>query len=121
MPGARCTRSLACKQNKHTSVVTTGTPKRSGIPRANGLTVSFVVSPETGLYCLRHRRDAKSILTDLIPASGYQDATTSPYADRALVRRARRIHRIPRSTFVTTRNAPPDECGTGREMPLICR
>jgi hypothetical protein len=43
----------------------------------------------------------ESILADLIPASGYQDATTSPSADRALVRRALRIHRIPRSTLMT--------------------
>ena len=34
MPGARCARSLACKSKKHTSVVTTGLPKSSGIPRA---------------------------------------------------------------------------------------
>jgi hypothetical protein len=34
MPGARCTRSLACKNRKHTSVVTTGSPASPGIPRA---------------------------------------------------------------------------------------
>src|SRR6516164_5816388 len=34
MPDAWCTRSLACEWKKHTSIVTTGTPKRSGIPRA---------------------------------------------------------------------------------------
>jgi hypothetical protein len=34
MPGARCTRSLACKIKKHTSVVTTVTPASPGIPRA---------------------------------------------------------------------------------------
>src|SRR6266403_6387985 len=34
MPGARCTRSLVCKKNKHTSIVTTVTPERPGIPRA---------------------------------------------------------------------------------------
>jgi hypothetical protein len=34
MPGARCTRSLACKIKKHTSIVTTVTPRSSGIPRA---------------------------------------------------------------------------------------
>src|SRR5258705_13015862 len=34
VPGARCTRSLACKIKKHTSVVTTVTPERPGIPRA---------------------------------------------------------------------------------------
>ena len=31
---------------------------------------------------------------------------------RALVSCARLVHRIPHSTFVTTRNAPPDERGT---------
>jgi hypothetical protein len=34
MPGARRTRSLACKIKKHTSIVTTGSPEQSGIPRA---------------------------------------------------------------------------------------
>jgi hypothetical protein len=34
MPGAQCARSLVCKKNKHTSVVTTVTPERPGIPRA---------------------------------------------------------------------------------------
>jgi hypothetical protein len=32
MPGARCTRSLACEMKKHTSVVTTGPPEKPGIP-----------------------------------------------------------------------------------------
>src|SRR5260370_35014381 len=32
--GAQCTRSLACKCKKHTSVVTTGHRNHSGIPRA---------------------------------------------------------------------------------------
>ncbi len=34
MPGAQCTRSLVCDKNKHTSIVTTVTPERPGIPRA---------------------------------------------------------------------------------------
>src|SRR6266403_4751797 len=34
MPGARCTRSLACKLKKHTSVVTTGSDGSTDIPRA---------------------------------------------------------------------------------------
>ena len=46
MPGASAsTHGLACDEKEHTSVVTTGTPKRSGIPRAMVLTVSFVISP----------------------------------------------------------------------------
>jgi hypothetical protein len=39
---------------KHTSIVTTVTPGSPGIPRAMALTVSFVLSPVTGLVC--HRR-----------------------------------------------------------------
>jgi hypothetical protein len=30
-----------------------------------------------------------------------------------------RVHRIPHSTFVTTRNAPPDERGMARLLMLI--
>jgi hypothetical protein len=41
-------------KNKHTSVVTTVTPETPGIPRAMVLTVSFVLSPVTGLSCHRH-------------------------------------------------------------------
>jgi hypothetical protein len=36
MPGAQCTRSLACEIIKHTSVVTTGPPRSPGIPARNG-------------------------------------------------------------------------------------
>jgi hypothetical protein len=46
----------------------------------DGFTVSFVVSPETGLCCLRRWRDAYASSASLIPASGYQNATTSPSA-----------------------------------------
>src|SRR5215208_3681363 len=34
MPGARCTRSLACESEKAHEVVTTGSPEQPGIPRA---------------------------------------------------------------------------------------
>ena len=49
MPGARCARSLACENKKHTSVVTTVTPETPGIPRAMvyGL---YVLSPVIGLF-----------------------------------------------------------------------
>jgi hypothetical protein len=32
MPGGRCTRGLACENNKHASIVTTGSPGHPGIP-----------------------------------------------------------------------------------------
>ena len=45
MPGAQCTRSLVCDENKHTSVVTTVTPE---IARH---------SPRKGGYgCKKHRQ-----------------------------------------------------------------
>jgi hypothetical protein len=47
-------------QNKNArKLVTTGSPKHSGIPCAVVLTVSFVRSPETGLSCHHRQRDAK--------------------------------------------------------------
>jgi hypothetical protein len=48
MPGAQCTRSLVCKNIKHTSIVTTVAPESPGIPARSGFTVSFVLSPVIG-------------------------------------------------------------------------
>jgi hypothetical protein len=48
MPGARCTRSLACKNKKAHEVVTTSSPEQPGIPRAMVLTAYFVISPVIG-------------------------------------------------------------------------
>ena len=44
-PGVRCTRSLACKTKKHTSIVTTGSPVSTGVPRANGFNGLFRALP----------------------------------------------------------------------------
>src|SRR5438309_11367302 len=86
------------------------------------LTVYFVLSPVTGLFCHRHPRIYSSSApgradlpsANLTPASGRQDHTTSPSATTSLVRtlltarrlitrpaislRAKRcrVHRIPR-------------------------
>jgi hypothetical protein len=70
----------------------------------------------TGLDSLRRlpacRPKADIATTDLIPASGDQDHTPSPSA-ADITRRtdATGVHRIPHSTFVTTRNAPLAEAG----------
>jgi hypothetical protein len=53
----------------------TGNTRHS--PR-NGFTVSFALSPVTGLSC--HRRRRKLVFANLTPASGRQDHTTSPSA-----------------------------------------
>jgi hypothetical protein len=47
------------------------------------LTVSFVLSPVTGLSC--HRHPAQFPAPNLTPASGRQDHTTSPSASGAFV------------------------------------
>jgi hypothetical protein len=49
MPDARRTRSLALRNEKHTSKVTTGTPRQSGIPCAMVLRFPSC-SPVTGLF-----------------------------------------------------------------------
>jgi hypothetical protein len=79
-------------KNKHTSIVTTVTPVSPGIPRAMVLTVSFVLSPVTGLVCHRHRRiwrvkarSGRHASANLTPASGRQDHTTSPSAAASFV------------------------------------
>jgi hypothetical protein len=55
MPDARCTRSRVCVKKAH-ALATTGTPQTTGIPCAMVLTVSFVLSSVTGLFCHRHLR-----------------------------------------------------------------
>ena len=77
--------------------------RHPAFPARMGVTVSFVVSPETGLSCLRRLRTK---FASLIPASGYQDATTSPSASSAFrqARRPRPSHPAP--TFVTIAKRP---------------
>src|SRR5207248_1577714 len=132
MPGARCTRSLACKSKIAHEVVTTGSPEQPGIPRAMVLTAYFVISPVIGLFC--HRRLANmagprpvgptSPPQSLTPASRRQDHTTSPSATTSFVcapvhrsrvgprpaisvaRRRCRVHRIPCPTSVTIAKRP---------------
>src|SRR5436190_21385820 len=82
MPGARCARSLACKIKKHTSIVTTVTPETPGIPRAMVLTVSFVLSPVTGLSCHCRQQVTTCQLDASVGASGPHDFTVRPSAVR---------------------------------------
>jgi len=59
MPGAVCARSLVCKI-KSTQVSHHGHTGTPGIPRGDGFTVSFVVSPETGFVASVTGYDAKA-------------------------------------------------------------
>jgi len=62
------------------------------------LTVSFVLSPVTGLIVTVA---ALKLQRDLTPAPGRQDHTTSPSAICAVRQKRIRVHRIPRPTSVT--------------------
>jgi hypothetical protein len=104
-PGARCTRSLACEIIKHTSVVTTGSPVSPGLPCAMVLTVSFGLSPVTGLCCHRRLANASRNLT---PASGRQDHTTS-----------RSAYDITRRLMSRRPSHPAPNVRDDREAPLL--
>jgi len=89
------------------------------------LTVSFVFSPETGLFCLRRLRGVKgpsgisSPSANLISASGYQDRTTLPSA-RWRVRQPR-ISRPPHPALNVRddRETPLERGGTLGDIDLI--
>src|SRR5256885_14179639 len=106
MPGARCTRSLACKNKKAHEVVTTGSPEQPGIPRAMVLTVSFALSPVTGLYCHCRRQVTTCQLDASVGASEPHDFTVR-------ISRFRQacfsVHRIPCPTSVTIAKRPFEE------------
>jgi hypothetical protein len=74
MPGARRTHSLACEMKKTHELVTTGSPEVLSIPCAMVLTVSFVLSSVTGLFCHRRlRRLPPRKLDTSVGASGPHD------------------------------------------------
>ena len=82
MPGAQCTHSLACDENKHTSVVTTVTPEIARHSPRNGFTAYFVLSPVNRAFL---PPSSARLLADLTPASGCQNDTTWPYASALFV------------------------------------
>ena len=69
------------------------------------LTVSFALSPVTGLF-VTVIRVMRSIIANLTPAPGRQDHTTSPSAIRAVRQKRIRVHRIPHPTSVTIAKRP---------------
>src|SRR5258707_7742934 len=102
MPGARCTRSLACKI------------KQAYERSHHGHTGNHPAFPAQWFYgLLRALPGDQACLTpspalliaDLTPASGRQNDTTSPSASAPLVKCAARVHRIP-PRVRDVRNAP---------------
>jgi len=72
MPGARCARSRVCSK-KSTRVSNHGHTGTPGIPCTMVLTVSFVISPVTGLFCHRHSRRCLHELSASVGAPGPHD------------------------------------------------
>jgi hypothetical protein len=62
----------------------------------------------------------RSIIVNLISASGYQAHTTSPSASMRVVCAQRRVHRIPRPTFVTIAKRPSSGRGWREVIEMIC-
>src|SRR5271157_5714663 len=81
------------------------------------LTVSFVLSPVTGLFCHRRLQVTTGKLDASVGAPGPHD-----FSVRARVARLRRnrVHRIPHPTFVTMANAPLIEAGRREFVEMIC-
>src|SRR5712664_1725291 len=91
MPGAQCARSLVCKKNKHTSIVTTVTPETPAFPAQWFYGLLLALPGDQA--CLTP--SPAHLLADLTPALGRQNDTTWPYASALFVKRTARVHRIP--------------------------
>jgi hypothetical protein len=77
------------------------------------LTVYFVLSPVTGLFCHRRLRGLLRKLDTSVGVSGPHDFAVRQGIVRphTFVCRYRRVHRIPHPTFVTTAKRPSYERG----------
>jgi hypothetical protein len=96
----RCTRSLVCKSEKHTSKSPQVHRIAPAFPARMVLTVSSALSPVNGLSCHRHPREA---LASLELDTGVVMSGPHGFAVRVGALRLvhRRVHRIPHPTSVT--------------------
>jgi hypothetical protein len=98
MPGARCTRSLACEKVKSTRASHHRFTETVRHSLRDGFNAYFVLSPVTGLFCHRRLRNSFRKLDASVGASGPHDFAVRVGAVR---RQPLRVHRIPRPTSVT--------------------
>src|SRR5258708_28001253 len=101
-------------KTKHTSIVTTVTPGSPGIPRAMVLRLTSRSPRRSGLLS----PSSALLHTDLTPASGRQNHTTSPSAS------ARFVHRVPPASTASrpalvTCATPLFPDGTVRDIEVI--
>jgi hypothetical protein len=73
MPGARCTRGLACKIVQGNAHEHTGSAEAVRHSLRNGFTAYIALSPVTGLSCHRRRRNYFHRLDASVGASGPHD------------------------------------------------
>jgi hypothetical protein len=107
---------VGTKKN-HTSVVTTGSPETPRPSLRNGFTVSFVLSPVTGLFCHRRFADCSTKLDASVGASGPHDFAVriSTLRPRAPMRPS---HPVP--NVRDDREAPLLRDRTRESVQLIC-
>ena len=89
MPGARCTRGLACKVVRRSAHEHTGSAEAIRHSLRNGFTAYAALSPATNSSCHRHHADCglagpvgPTCLHGLGASNGRQDHTVLPYATR---------------------------------------
>ena len=116
-PGARCTRSRACRidSTRVSHHRSTGTP---GLPCAMVLTAYFALSLVTGLCCHHRPCDAKHHheLDASVGASGpHAFAVRAPCHSSFDIAC---VHRIPRPTSVTIAKRPSCGCGMAIDMQV---
>gem|GEM_PF-6937833 len=95
MPGERLAQGFACQRKTHEGSHHRSAETIRHSPR-DGVTVSFVLSPEIGL-CVSVAPEKHWLLENLVPASRHQDHTTSPSASLAFVLRQAKASTAPRA------------------------
>jgi hypothetical protein len=117
-PGARRTRSLACKMieaHEHRHHRFAGFTRPSLRNGFNG----FLRALPGDRACLPPSSLRSLLLKNLMPASGHQDHTTSPSASAPFVKGAIHVHRIP-PRVRDDREPPLCEAGRGELVKVIC-
>jgi hypothetical protein len=118
-PGAQCTRGLACELKSTRASPPQVHRNHIRLSLRDGFNGFLRSLPGDRALLSPSPARCESIVAGLIPASGYQNATTSPSAIGAFVSCPIRVHRIPRPTSVTIAIRPSSGCGMAGILQLI--
>jgi len=114
MPGARCTRSLACENKKAHEHSHYGHAEIIRHSPRNGCAAYNVISPVIGLCCHRHRRNYFRRFDASVEASGPHDFAVR-FTRCSSAAHQRPSHPVPRSW--RSRAAPLGGTGPDRSIP----